>query len=112
MMTVVLTEQIGSEDNFSIVQVMDVPLPPTVTQVVPTGLVTAIEVSEAPEKVLAWFSKELPARGWTAGRQSASDGVKGAEFRKAGRAITVNARPAGGGSAGSSIQLIHMAAMQ
>jgi hypothetical protein len=109
VLTVSLNEQIADGD-LSIALVMDIPLPPNTTQVIATGLNTLIEVPESPEAVLAWFGKELPARGWTAGQQSdVGGGSKKAEFKKGGRNLSVMVRGASGGKPGTSAQLMHLA---
>jgi hypothetical protein len=108
-LTVSLNEQIADGD-LSIVLVMDIPLPPNTTQVIATGLNTLIEVPESPDAVLAWFGKDLPARGWTAGPQSdVGGGSKKAEFKKGGRNLSVMVRAASGGKPGTSVQLMHLA---
>lgn len=108
--TVVLTEQIGGDRNHTMVMVMDIPLPPRTTQVVAFGQQAAIETPETPDEVMAFFTKNLSALGWS-GPKATGDGggTKSASFSKDNdtRTITLSVRP-GSGSKGSSITLMHI----
>ena len=109
VLTVSTTEQAGTEDA-SFVLIMDIPLPPKTSLVAPTGLITIVDVPEAPDAALAWFAKELPPRGWTAAAHPTGAGPgKRAEFKKTGRNLTITANPAGAGKTGSTLQLMHLA---
>lgn len=108
--TVVLTEQIGGDGNYTMVMVMDIPLPPKTTQVVAFGQQAAIETPGTPDEAMAFFTKNLSALGWS-GPKAAGDvgGTKSASFSKDNdtRTITLSVRP-GSGSKGSSVTLMHL----
>ena len=108
--TVVLTEQMGSDANYTMVMVMDIPLPPQTTQVVAYGQQAALEMRETPDEAMAFFTKHLSALGWS-GPQAPADvgGTKSATFSRdnGARTITLSVRP-GGGSKGSSVTLMHV----
>jgi len=99
--TVVLTEQIGSDANYTMVMVLDIPLPPKTSQVVAFGQQAVIETPEPPPAAIDWFTKNLAPLGWTvAGAPQDLGGATTVNFKKDKRTIsaTVRANPQTKGS--------------
>ena len=108
VLTVLLQEQIGSEQNFTAALILDIALPPTAKQIVPIINAVTLTTPETQDATLAWFAKELAARGWSAKAPGASAGMKTQGHTKGGRALNVitTALP---GNKGTSVQLQHTA---
>ena len=94
--------------NITAAQVLDIPLPPKVEQVVPIGAMATMDVPGGPDEVLGWFSKNLTPHGWSANKVTLSGDMKSQGFRKGGRTLTVMARQFQG-QKHSSVQFQHVA---
>jgi hypothetical protein len=104
VLTVLLTEQVG-EGTMTSVCVMDIPLPPTLSHINPYGGQGSGEIAEPPAQAIAWFTKELSARGWTASPVQDAGGTQAVNFRKGQRTLSTQFRPAG---KGTSFYFMHM----
>jgi hypothetical protein len=111
VLTVALSQQIASEGDFTMAMVMDVPMPPK-SQAIVAFPSLLVETAEAPDAALAWYVKELAARGWSAGRQSTAGTARSASFTKSGRSLQAIVSPLGGGKTGATVQLMHTAAAE
>ena len=107
VITVGLAEQVATEGNLTMASLMDIPLPPK-AKVVTAFPYTVLEVPDSSEATVAWFQKELGARGWTAGRQNDSGASKAVTFKKAGRTLQPVILPLSGKTS-TQVQLMHMA---
>jgi|SRR5687768_2604876 len=107
VLTVLLAEQVG-EGTTTSVCVMDIPLPPTTTFINPYGGQGTGEILEPPAEAMAWFTKELTARGWTADKPQDAGGTHAINFRKGQRTLATQFRDAGGARKGSSFYFMHM----
>lgn len=108
VLTVLLQEQIGSEKNFTAALILDFQLPPTAKQVVPILNAVTLTTPEPQDATLAWFARELGARGWTAQSPATSGGMKTQSHKKGGRSVNVitTVMP---GNRGTSVHLQHVA---
>ena len=105
VITVGLTEQVATEGSMTMATLMDIPLPPK-AKVITVLPFAVLEVPLSPEATVAWFRKELGARGWTVGRQNESDASKPDTFTKAGRRIQPMILPLSGKTV-TQVQLMH-----
>lgn len=107
VLTVVLTPQV-SEYPLTSVCVMDIPLPPAMTYINPYGGQGSGEIGMTPDEAIAWFSKELSARGWTADKPQETGGTHAVNFRKGQRTLSTQFRPTGVDRKSSSFYFMHM----
>jgi hypothetical protein len=111
VLTVALTEQIAGEGDLTMVSVMDIPVPPKAKAIAAFPF-TILETTEPPDDAAAWLKKELTARGWAAGGESAAGIANAVDFKKAGRNLQAQVMPLGGGKSGARVQLMHTQAAE
>lgn len=105
--TVVLTEQLGADGNFTMVMVLDIPLSPTTTQAVAFGQQAVTETSDAPAAAIDWYTKNLAPLGWApAGPPKDLGGATQVQFKKGNRTIDINFR-LNATTKGSAVNLNH-----
>jgi hypothetical protein len=107
VLTVLLTEQLG-EGTTTSVCVMDIPLPPATTFINGYGGQGTGEITDTPDASMAWLTKELTARGWTADKPQDAGGTRAVNFRKGQRTLSTQFRDAGGARKATSFYFMHM----
>jgi hypothetical protein len=68
----------------------DIPFPPGATDKSGFGGMQTFKIKEAPADVAAFFTKEMPAQGWKAGKSSTLGDLTTLEFTKDARKLTIN----------------------
>ena len=107
VLTVVVSEQAGT-DNLAMVGVMDIALPPNTLYAIAYGGPMNGEMSLPPADAIAWFTKDLAARGWTADKPQETGGTHAVNFRKGQRTLAAQFRAAGAKKEGSTFYFMHM----
>ena len=107
VLTVIVSEQAGTE-NTAMVGVMDLPLPPNTLYAIAYGGQMNGEMSLPPADAIAWFTKDLAARGWTADAPKETGGTHSVNFRKGQRTLATQFRAAGAKKEGSTFYFMHM----
>jgi hypothetical protein len=67
----------------------DIPVPPNVTEQASFGSTISFKSPDAPSDVAAFFKRELPAQGWTAGEESTVEEMVTLAFTKEQRSLTI-----------------------
>ena len=107
VLTVILTEQL-SDGPLTSVCVMDIPLPPTLSFLNPYGGQGSGEIGGSPADAIAWFTRELSARGWTADKPQETGGTHAINFRKGQRTLATQFRAIGADGKNSTFYFMHM----